>query len=53
MDRDKFDDQITLTPNKGGEKEASKGKEVTLMDKTKEANDRKDLHNPTDIKLEH
>jgi hypothetical protein len=52
MGKEKYDDQITLTPNnKDGEKEASKP--VTLMDKTKEANERKDLHNPLDVQLEH
>lgn len=51
MDKEKADDQITLTPHKQpGQKEA--GASVTLMDKTKEASQRKNV-NPMDIQLEH
>jgi hypothetical protein len=47
------DDQITLKPNNAdGQKEASKGKEITLMDKTKEASERKN-NNPLDMQLDH
>ena len=47
----KNDDQITLKPNKTeGQKEAANA--ITLMDKTKEASERRHT-NPMDIQMEH